>query len=85
MHVIGHEDISVKGAAGSAQRLAQPVEIGVVVVFGEEAWPAVVAALYDVQRDAGKVNARSARHDGIASGEPKLSATAAIMTGDGGK
>ena len=41
----------MQGAVLLAQRFVQPVQVGVVVLFGEEAGLAVVAALHDVQRD----------------------------------
>jgi hypothetical protein len=44
------------------QRFVQPVQVGVVVLFGEVAGLAVVAALHDVQRDCVYVYAGAAGH-----------------------
>ena len=41
---------------------AQPVQVGVVILFSEEAGFAVVAALHDMQRDAIEVDAGAAGH-----------------------
>jgi hypothetical protein len=45
------------------QGLAQPAKVGVAILVIEEAGPAVVATLYDVQRDTVDVNARTPEHD----------------------
>lgn len=37
VNVVGHEGVGVKGAPFFLERLAQPVEIGLVVFFAEEA------------------------------------------------
>lgn len=62
MHVVGHQRVGVQRAAGLRERFAQPVQIAVIVFFGEEAGFAVVAALDDVQRDTVEVSARAAGH-----------------------
>jgi hypothetical protein len=46
------------------QRFAQPVQVGVIVLFGKEAGLAVVTALHDVQRDSINVDAGAAGHAG---------------------
>ena len=62
MHVVGHQRIGVQPAAALAQRLAEPVAVGVVVLLGEKAGLAIVAALHDVQRHAIEVDAGAAGH-----------------------
>ena len=52
----------MQGAVLLAQRFVQPVQVGVVVLFGEEAGLAVVAALHDVQRDCVYEDAGAAGH-----------------------
>jgi hypothetical protein len=47
------------------QRIAQPVEVGPIILFAEEARFAVVPALYDVHRYAIKMDARAPGHAAI--------------------
>lgn len=62
MHVIGHQGVGVQGAAFFVQCLASPMQVGVVVLFGEEAGLTVVPSLHDVQRDFINVDAGAAGH-----------------------
>ena len=48
--------------ASAGQRLTEPVQVAVVILFAEKARFAVMAALYDVQRLAGEMDARAAGH-----------------------
>jgi hypothetical protein len=45
------------------QGLAQPARVGVAFLVIEDAGPAVVATLYDVQRDTVDVNAWTPGHE----------------------
>jgi hypothetical protein len=54
MNMIGHQCVGVYGAAASASRLFQPMEIAVVIFIGEKTRLAVDAALNDVQRVIGE-------------------------------
>jgi len=47
------------------ERLAQPVQPGVVVLLREEAGLTVVAALHDMQRNGVKVEARPTGRDSL--------------------
>src|SRR6266567_4483109 len=50
MHVVGHQDIAVNGAAIISRRLAKPIAIARIVFIGKEGRRAIVAALDQVQR-----------------------------------
>jgi hypothetical protein len=63
MNMIGHQCVSVNGAATSASRLFQPMEIAVVIFIGEKTRLAVDAALNDVQRVVSEQNTGAAGHD----------------------
>ena len=52
----------MKRAVFFLKRLAQPVKIGLVVFFAEEAGLAVMSPLHDVQRNAIKVDAGASGH-----------------------
>ena len=52
MDVVGHQHIGMNAAARLARVLGQPVQVDAVIVLGKETSLAVVAALYQVQRDA---------------------------------
>ena len=60
--MVGHQHVGVQGAIEVAQRRAEPMPVGEIVLFAEEAWFAVVAALDDVQRNTFEVNAWATRH-----------------------
>lgn len=62
MHVIGHQYTGVQLAAGIAQPIGQPRQVGAVVLIAEETGVPVVAALHDVQRYFGEVDAGAAGH-----------------------
>jgi len=62
MHVIGHQGIGMQLRSLAPQRLAQPVQVGVAILFRKEASLAVVAALNQVQRHTVEVEAGATRH-----------------------
>ena len=62
MHMIGHQCIGVQVTGFFLKGFTQPVQVGVVVLFREEARLAIVAALHDMQRYAIDMDAGSARH-----------------------
>lgn len=62
MDMIGHQRLGMKGAATSASRLFQPMEITVVILIGEKARLAINAALHDMQRVIGEKHTRAAGH-----------------------
>ena len=51
MHMVGHEGEGMQRALFFYERLAQPVKVGLVVFFAEEAGFAAMPALHDVQRN----------------------------------
>ena len=61
--MVGHQHVRVKRTSFLVQRFVQPVQIGMVVFFAEEAGFAVVTALHDVQRYAIKVNPGTTGHN----------------------
>lgn len=63
--MVSHERVGMQRAAFLFKRLAQPVKVGPVIFFGEEAGLTVVSALHDVQRYAIKVDARATGHVGF--------------------
>lgn len=63
MDVVSHQRIGMNGAAVSASRLVQPMEITEIVFIGKKARLAVDAALNNVQRVASEQNAGAAGHD----------------------
>ena len=67
MHVVRHECIGMQLSACLRQRLSEPMQIRITVLIAKETWFAVMATLYDVQRDIIQVNALSARHEPIRS------------------
>ena len=62
MNVVGHQCISVNGAVVIASRFFQPMELAVIVLFGEKARLAIDAARYDVQRHFSELDTWAARH-----------------------
>ena len=59
--MMGHERIGMKLYAFSGKRVAQPVQIALVIRFAKETSLTVVTALHDVQRQTIEVNAGAAR------------------------
>lgn len=57
MDVVRHEGVGMKRAPLLLQGFAQPVEVGLVVLFSEEAGFAVMPALHDVQGYSAEVDA----------------------------
>ena len=49
--MVGHEGVGMQRALFFYERLAQPVKVGLVVFFAEEAGFAVMPELQDVQRN----------------------------------
>lgn len=62
MNVVGHQDVSVELAASLPEGFVQPVEVGVVIVFVQEAGVAVVPALHDVQGQTIKMGTATTWH-----------------------
>jgi hypothetical protein len=62
MDMVGHQHIGMNAAARLARVLGQPVQVDAVIVLGKETGLAVVAALYQVQRDARQGKAGATRH-----------------------
>ena len=63
MHVVGHKRVRVQRTFCVLQGFAQPMKVGEVVVVGEEARLAVMAALHDVERGPVYVGTSPPRHD----------------------
>ncbi len=61
--MVGHQDVRMKLAVLALQGLAQPAKVDVAILVIEEAGPAVVATLYDVQRDTVGVYAWTPGHE----------------------
>ncbi len=79
MDVIGHQGVGVDGAATSASRLFQPMEIAVVIFIGKKARLAVDAALNDVQRVVGEKDAGAAGHGYGLSSDNQMSLTPLVL------
>lgn len=62
MNVVGHERVGVDDAAPVVSRFLEPTEEAVAVLLGKEAGLAIDASLYEVLRNAGKLDARAAGH-----------------------
>lgn len=60
--MVVHQYIGMQGTFGVLQGLMQPSETAVSILGIEKAWQPVVAALDDVLRDAGKVEAGATCH-----------------------
>jgi hypothetical protein len=60
--MVGHQRVSVYGTAAIASRFFQPMEVTVVVLFGEKAGLAIDATLNDVQRNVSELETGAARH-----------------------
>jgi len=62
MNMVGHQDVRMKLAVFALQGIAQPAKVGVAILITEKTGLAVVATLYDVQRDTVDVNAWTPGH-----------------------
>ena len=62
MHMVRHQDVGVNGATFSSRDLAEFAAVAQVIGIIEEARLPVVAALDDMLRDAGEVDAERAWH-----------------------
>jgi hypothetical protein len=71
MHVIGHKDIGVDGAAILRRRLRQPAPVAGIVVVAEKDGAAIVAALDDVQRLIGEKIPAKTRHPYLSPQSPR--------------
>ena len=60
--MVCHQGVGVKHAPLFLQGFAQPVEVGLVVLFSEEARFAVMPALHDVQGYSVEVDAGASGH-----------------------
>jgi hypothetical protein len=65
MDVVGHQAIGVQRAARMLQQSVQMEQIEAAILDRKEASRAVVTSLNDMQGNAGKHEARAARHAGI--------------------
>ena len=61
MHVVRHECIGMQLSACLRKRLSEPMQIRKTLLIAKETRFAVMATLYDVQRDIIQVNARCRR------------------------
>jgi hypothetical protein len=69
--MIGHQDVRMELTVLALQGVAQPAKVGVAILVIEEAGPAIVATLHDVQRYTVDVDARTPEHEGsLAQIEP---------------
>jgi hypothetical protein len=62
MHMVRHQGVGVNGATFSSRHLAESTAVAQVIGIIEEARLPVVAALDDMLRDAGEVDAEWAWH-----------------------
>lgn len=62
MDVVRHQGVSMKRAPLFLQGFAQPVEVGLVVLFSEEARFAGMPTLHDVQGNSVEVGAGASGH-----------------------
>jgi hypothetical protein len=60
--MVGHQDARMKLAVLAPQGLAQPAKVGVAILVIEDAGPAIVATLHDVQRYTVDVDAQTPGH-----------------------
>ena len=65
VYMIGHQHIGVHGAAELVGKLFQVLQVELVILFSMKADGAIVAALDDVPRNAGKGKAGAAGHEGL--------------------
>jgi hypothetical protein len=62
MDVIGHENIGTQGTFALDERLAQPMQIALIIFLSEEAWFTIMPALHDMQRNVIEMDTRAAGH-----------------------
>lgn len=62
MHVVVHQHVGMQATAGGVQRFPQQLAIAGAIFVVQEAGQAIVAALHDVLRDAGQVEAWESGH-----------------------
>ncbi|OOW66757.1 hypothetical protein Xmar_09330 [Xanthomonas axonopodis pv. martyniicola] len=62
MHMVIHQDVSMQLAACSVRGLMHQVQIAQTIAIIQKARQAVVSALHDVLREAGKVDAWKSGH-----------------------
>jgi hypothetical protein len=67
--MVAHEHPRVDGNVELDTIAAQPFEIGATIAVREKAFRAIVAALYNVQRETGEIGAGAARHGRINAGD----------------
>lgn len=60
--MISHQHIGMQGDVERVHRIAQQVQVVEPVLVVDEDGPAIHAALRDVHRDAGQLQARSTGH-----------------------
>ena len=83
MNVVAHEYVGANGAAPIASRLFEPVEVAVVVLFGEKAGLAIDAALDDVQRGFSELDAGATGH--VSGLKSQLMLTPLVLSRVGGR
>ena len=62
MNVVRHQRVRVQEHTKAYRCLGKPLQVDLEVPFVEEAWPAIVSTLHDVQRQIGHQKTRAARH-----------------------
>ena len=62
MHVVGHQYVSMNGAAKLGSEFFKVMQVELVILFGMETRRTIIAALDDVPWDAGYRDAGASRH-----------------------
>lgn len=67
MHVIGHQYMGMDAAGVRGRGFLQSTQIAAIVFLGDETRLAIIAALHDVLRSAGEMEAGQASHTKLAT------------------
>jgi hypothetical protein len=78
--VVGHQDVGVDRATDIGGDLREIVEIGAPIGIVEEAGLAIDAALHEMDRHAGKHEARPARHPPMLGIRPRAAKACSRLT-----
>ena len=71
MDVVGHQNVGLQRATLACQRLAEPLQVGMVVLFVEEARLTMMSPLHNVERDSIEMDTAAPGHStSIAAIEP---------------
>ena len=62
MDVVGHQNLGVQHATLAYQRLAELLQVGMVVLFVEEARLTIMSPLHNVERDSIEMDTAAAGH-----------------------